>query len=719
MMKFLKIIKSLINGKTDFRLKIFYILAMVGIGLSFLMTIFSIIADAQETQIILNMSAGIFAIILLAITYKTKKYKMSYILVCIIVFMIGFGAFFISGGGYYSSMPSFFIFAVVFTMFMIDGVAMLLCVSAELGIYIGLCIFAYLHPEYIIWIGDEKEIVIDIIIGVLITSLALGLSISLQLYAYKEQQKLLEKTRQEAVQANLAKSAFLANMSHEIRTPIYVMLGMTEMMLLRSKEAYIIDYAKKSKKAGNVLLTLVDDILDISKIENEKLDIVCVAYNIEDLFQETTIIGKELAKKKGLIFQAELEETIPKVLVGDVTRIRQIIINLINNAVKYTNEGKVVYQVNYHKHEEGRIELIISVSDTGVGIHEKDMEKIFSNFVQINTVENKGAGIGLAIVKKLTELMNGEITVKSQLGEGSRFCIKIPLETRIDGEKHVEQRELQNKESVEISEIENIAIPGAKILVVDDNNDNLMVTKELLNYMEIQVELAHSGLECIEKLIDNTYDMIFMDYMMPDMNGEETLQYIKNRHKDFTTPVIAFTADVISGVREKLLAAGFSDYMAKPIQMTRLKHILLEHLSKEQLVTETRSEMREEEQLKVKEWQEKLIVYGVDLNMGLKLYQHDRRLYCKCAELFVEYYYENIKNLTDHLENEDWDKLYYEVHTLKSRAKSVGATMLAEDAVRMEQALKGKDYSLVSAMKELAYLEYKRVYQGLTLLLAK
>lgn len=396
--------------------------------------------------------------------------------------------------------------------------------------------------------------------------------------AYAAIKELLRQTQQ-AIWASKAKTEFLARMSHEIRTPINAVLGMDEMILRESREESTLEYAGNIKRAGQTLLTLISDILDLSKIETGKMDIVPVKYNTVTLMDKPVAVIAPQMEKKGLSFDIRVNPEIPSVMLGDEIRISQIIINLLSNAYKYTNFGSVTLDIDYAIGQKNdSVILKVSVEDTGIGIRESDMKQLFEEFKRADMQHNnnvEGSGLGLAISSKLLLQMNSELKVESTYGYGSKFYFEIEQEI-IDhtpmGEYSYGKAGAGKGENYK----ERFVAPDKSVLVVDDTQVNLFVFAGLLKQTQLQIDMALSGEEAIELLKKKKYDIIFMDHLMPGMDGVETLQRIRKMEgdSDRKTPVIALTANALSGSREWYLENGFSDYISKPVDADRLEQLI-------------------------------------------------------------------------------------------------------------------------------------------------
>lgn len=393
-----------------------------------------------------------------------------------------------------------------------------------------------------------------------------------------------EQAKEQAQAANRVKSDFLANMSHEIRTPINAIMGMNEMILREEENPEVYEYAASVHAAANTLLTIVNDILDFSKIESGKMEIIPTEYELGSLINDSYNMIAERLEKKGLKSEVLCEETLPRILRGDEVRIRQIFTNLLTNAVKYTETGKVT--INVKGTIEGDcLQLVLQVKDTGIGIKPENLDKLFHKFERLDTSRNyniEGTGLGLSITHQLVELMHGSIQVQSVYGEGSCFTVTLP-QTIVD---RTPIGRINDYHAVAMTGYrESFQAPQGRILIVDDVEMNLMVIRNLLKKTQLQIDTAMSGQQCLNMIRQKAYDVIFMDHMMPGMDGVQTLEQMKampdSLNKD--TPVIMLTANALTGMREEYLKLGFRDYLAKPIQGNRLEKLLIKYLPSEKV----------------------------------------------------------------------------------------------------------------------------------------
>ncbi len=527
----------------------------------------------------------------------------------------------------------------------------------------------------------------------------------------------LKDAADEAVQATQAKSQFLAQMSHEIRTPINAVLGMNEMILRESEDEDICEYAENIQSAGKTLLALINSILDFSKIEDGKMEIVPVRYDTSDLINDLINMIADKAEKKGLLLELKIDEKLPCSLYGDDVRIRQIIINLLTNAVKYTREGKVtlVIQKQDVAEETEDILLHVEVIDTGIGIRKEDMGKLFESFQRLDEEKNhnvEGTGLGISIVQSLLKMMGSSLEVESEYGKGSKFS--FDLKQRIVDRTPVGHNVIQ-KEKMKKEEKGYLYAPDAEILIVDDNQMNLKVAVGLLKRSSIKVDTASSGMECIRMVEKKQYDIIFMDHMMPEMDGIETMKALrKSKFLPVYTKIIVMTANAITGAKEQYLAEGFDDYLSKPIVVEGLEKILAEYLPKEKVgfknkekkkasVQETASQEVSEKTEKIEPQNmqdmtpedsfspEELQIFSMqipqlDVKEGLAFCAESKMFYIEMLNEFAEG--KKDEELEDFLQKADWENYRITVHALKSNAKTIGAAELSEEARMQEMAAK-------------------------------
>ena len=391
------------------------------------------------------------------------------------------------------------------------------------------------------------------------------------------------RLRDEAERANQAKTSFLAHMSHEIRTPMNAIVGFSELALRVKDEKMLHDYMKNIRVSAGNLLQLINEILDISKIEAGKMELVNVKYNITELVQELYSMVCQAAKTKDLELNFQIEPDVPDELIGDRSKITEILLNLVNNAIKYTNKGSVSVRISLRERTANHVRLHLEVEDTGIGIKKENQESIFKVFEQVDTEKNygtEGTGLGLTIVKSLVEMMNGNIRVESEYGKGTVFFVEI--RQRIEAFTEILEPEPQAVTPQTSREDVTGEPRSAHVMVVDDNELNCDVAQGILECLDMEVTVASSGAECLEKLKYNEdISLVFMDHMMPEMDGVETLHHVRELGGKFATlPVVLLTANAVSGVREQMMEEGFDEFLSKPIDIDELRRILLHFLGK-------------------------------------------------------------------------------------------------------------------------------------------
>ena len=539
--------------------------------------------------------------------------------------------------------------------------------------------------------------------------LALGLIILLLCSTINTIQEIvmMDREKQQAMSASEAKGRFLANMSHEIRTPIHAVLGMDAMILRESGEERIQEYALDIRNAGQTLLSLINDVLDISKIESGKLEIIPVEYDVSSLIFDIVNMMKMKARDKELDFQLHVDERIPSRLFGDDVRLRQILVNLLSNAIKYTEQGSVTWEVAFEEtsqEADDTIELLFRVCDTGIGIREEEIEQLFTAFERLDEKRNRkieGTGLGMSITTQLLEMMGSQLEVDSEYGKGSVFSFRLK-QAVINPEpvgnigKRIAGRAAQYEYQTMFT------APEARVLLVDDNAVNRRVFVQLLKETKVQVEEASGGEQCLECVEKNTYDLIFLDHMMPGLDGIETLQEMRRRENGGKeVPVIALTANAVTGAREMYLEAGFADFLAKPVKPEKLEKMLMDMLPPEKVklpknVNDSSGSTQREEEEVIPE------VDGINWDFA-RLYCKDKKIWQDMLRRFavtmeqeaqkLEKIYEQLCRLPEEAEQSAQAFRTYcvQVHSMKGTAAMAGAVSLSGVAEMLESAAKGKN----------------------------
>lgn len=538
-------------------------------------------------------------------------------------------------------------------------------------------------------------------------------------YDLTKEKNMLE----EVVRANEAKSQFLANMSHEIRTPINGILGMDSVLLKECHDENLREYAKNIQSAGQSLLSIINDILDISKIESGKMEILTIRYQLFSVLNDCYNLTKIKLQNKPVSFIMQINEKLPSWLYGDEVRIRQIINNFLSNAVKYTKEGNITFELDFEEKTDEQILLVITVRDTGIGIKEEDLGKLFESFTRIEEKRNRnieGTGLGLNLTKNLVNLMGGEVFAESTYGKGSCFTAKIPQ--KIADAKPMGDFEKRYQQYLSTSDDDKLSFlaPDAKILVVDDVTMNLKVVEGLLKATKIQIDTAVSGSECLECAKTTPYQMIFLDHMMPEMDGLETLEHMKNLadNPNAQTPVIMLTANAIVGAKEEYIEAGFTDYLTKPIRETELLEMILKYLP-EELVCENGGQGIEKSQ-DVQDMEQPEAggegaeplqrleqLEGLDVKTGLTYCMNEEDFYIEMLQEFLQA--DKASQLKHFLAEEDWDNYRTTVHALKSTSLTIGAAHLSGEAKALEMAAKEGNMDYIRSHHDGVMDEYKEL----------
>ena len=612
-------------------------------------------------------------------------------------FIYGLTALFFIDGGTLGGVPIFFVLAVAATPFFLDLWRAVVMVCLEIAAYILNAVFVASYPRSI---NHALAIPSNAFIPVLIVALALGILCLLYNYAYRHQQVRLDNAISEAKSANEAKSSFLNNMSHEIRTPMNSILGMNEMILREEDRPEIKEYALVIQRSGRALLGIINDVLDFSKLQDKKMEIVPVRYDLSSLLNDMVNIAAEQAKKKSLTFTVNVDKEIPRILDGDEYHIRQVMLNILNNAIKYTERGGVTVTVGYETIDNYNIMLKFSVSDTGIGIKSEDLEYIFQPFEHIEASRRfsaDGSGLGLPIVQKLLQLMGSDLKVESVFHKGSTFSFDvhqsvIKWEPIGDYERAFSTAAAHQTKKF----TQSFTAPNAKVLVVDDADVNLLVFSNLLKKTKIKIDTASSGVEMLQMVRMNHYDMIFLDHRMPGMDGIEAFHNMKKMTDglNYNTPVVALTANAVLGARQLYIDEGFSDYISKPVDTVRLEQVLLEYLPSD-LVKKNTEDTHEEEEIQpvieaevIDETPEEeespyRNIPGIDYEAAITN--------CGGEDTFIqalEIFYNSLDKKADEIEGFERDKdiknYTIKVHALKSAARLVGALKLSDDAKYLE-----------------------------------
>ena len=573
----------------SFRDRVFVMLTVITDFVVMLALIGDIILGENIVEIVSIIISVIVVPIITFISVKKKKVQFAVRFIVIGLMFVLLPILFFFGGGIEGGGVLWIIFAYLYTGLVLSGkwkVAMLFLLTAETSFFY---VLGY-HFHNSISRHTTEMFYLDSLISVLIVGNVCCCMVWFVEWLFREENKRAKEETKKVEELNRARSRFFSSMSHEIRTPINSILGLNEIILRQSDASEeILRDANNIQGAGRLLLALVNDILDMSKIEAGKMDIIPVNYNLGSMISEIVNMIWLRAEQKGLELKVEIDPTIPSELFGDEVRIKQILINLLNNAVKYTNEGSVTLHIEKEDTKADKILLMFSVIDTGMGIKQDSIPYLFDAFQRVDEEKNnkiEGTGLGLSIVKQLVTLMDGKITVNSVYTQGSTFMVALWQKVTspdVIGNVNITSTGFRKNEA---KYMPAFTAPDARILIVDDDNMNLEVEKKLLADTKIQIETARSGMEALSKTLSKRYDIIFMDHLMPMMDGIECLQNIRKQAGGLNNnvPIIVLTANAGSENIDLYSRSGFDGYLVKPVTGQQLEDMLLIHLQGSKII---------------------------------------------------------------------------------------------------------------------------------------
>lgn len=721
MQSFMDKIKSFFDVRTKgMRLVLFNVMTVVAVfgGL------FSIIMAMASLLPVQPVPIFIVAILITGFPFYLANYKgclgvASNFMVIVICFFL-FPSIFFSQGGIESGMASWFALGILFIFLLLDGLNFVLMLSLDAIVIIGCYWLSYKYPQLVHGQMLRASFFLDVVQSIFVTTVAVGLIVKVQAWMQKQQGSIVEeknkllvevtqkakRAQREAEIANHSKSNFLANMSHEIRTPINTVLGMDEMILRETKEDNTRSLAQDIRTSTESLLEIVNEILDFSRIESGKMELMADDYELCDVIHDTVTVFGLRAKEKDLYLHIHVDEKLPAMYRGDSLRLRQIINNIMSNAIKYTREGGINFSVTGYQEEDSEV-LHFEIKDTGAGIREEDLHRLFEAFERIDEKINRnieGTGLGMAITANLLHMMDSNLQVRSVYGQGSTFY--FDLKQRVKDWTPIGHFQVKDKKSADNSKEQQFTFlaPSVHILLVDDNAMNRKVFCKLLKHTQIQIDEADNGFTCLEMVKKRHYDIIFLDHMMPELDGVETFSYMQsmqeNRCKD--TPVIVLTANAIIGAKEQYMQIGFTDYLSKPIDSHRLENLIVEQLALHNIHVEpielsgNSSEVYGEKNHEA--LQELPQVEGFDWEYGLLHFPNAQMLWesvedfyngCESAVAELDLLYQDISG------PKGMDAYRIKVHALKSNLALIGAMQASALAKILEYAARdGKEERL-------------------------
>lgn len=512
-------------------------------------------------------------------TFRFRKVDFSAILIAISMIFLIFPAIFFGNGGINGGGTIWFIIGLFYCFLVFNGKTMYLFLTMDILVILATYLTGYLHPEYIAQLTSEKAVYVDSFFSVIVIGFSCGMIYRYQKSVAQKEQEIAVRQNEELEAISNSRSNFFTNMSHELRTPLNTIIGLNEMIRRESQQEIITEYSQNVSSAARMLISLVNDIIDLSKMEMKKMEIVETEYHTKELIHDLVDIISVQMEAKKLNFNLEIDENLPSVLMGDERHIKQVMLNLLNNAVKYTEKGSVTLSVSSEKVDDDTISLHFSVIDTGIGIRKEDMESLYDIFKRVDTIKNlnvQGSGLGLTITKQLVNLMGGDVKVDSIYTKGSTFSIQLnqkvidetPVESIFDG-KHMTGEKEEYQPLFEASE--------AKILIVDDNQINARVVSLLLEKTGMQVDCVSSGEECLIKTKEKYYHVILMDYQMNDMDGAQAMMLVRKQDNGLckNSAFILLTANSLSDTIRIAQDNNFDGYLEKPIQADLLESEIL------------------------------------------------------------------------------------------------------------------------------------------------
>lgn len=586
-----KLYQVLFNEKLDVKERLFRIILLSGTAAVSLAILQGLtLVNAQNLMLIYIIMFVTF-VTAFVLTFKYRNMELSSTILGLVIVVLILPFIFLKGGGVNSGAGLWLCLGIFYVFIMFSGKKLIIFLTITLLTDIGYYTLAYLKPELVEELATPFEKHFDSIFAVIIVGLTIGSVLKFQLRLFEKERKIKEQQQVELEVLSKSKDTFFANMSHEIRTPISSIIGLNELILRENPSLTVQEYAKDIQDSSKQLLHLINDILDLSQLEIHQMNLNENVYEVNDMLHEVLDATYVKADEKKLDLQVQVDEKIPAKLYGDVTRVKQVLLNVLLNAVQYTKEGCVTFTCDYEMISEERIRFIFSVADTGVGIRKEEFEHLFDAFKRIDSEKTnkvEGAGLGLCITKHLLDLMGGEITVDSIYTQGSEF--RIVLEQKIvdatpmgDFVLKTSSDDSTRKKSTYYSR--TFEAPEARVLVVDDDDLNLVITSKLLQETRVLVDTANTAEECLKKTMKIPYDLILVDYLMPDMDGGVLLKEIRKQEAGLCrdTDIVMMSANVVEEKKNEYILLGFDGILEKPIDPVRLELEVLKHIPEEMI----------------------------------------------------------------------------------------------------------------------------------------
>ncbi len=524
-------------------------------------------------------------IVALIATFRYRNINFSSTLIGIVIIVLAIPIIFFRGGGINSGAAIWMTMGLFYVFLIFVGIKRIIFLCVTLVLDIGCYVVAYYNPHFVTELSTPLEIHVDSAFAVIVVGLTMGAVMSFQVQVFERERRINEQQKKELEVLGKSKDVFFASMSHEIRTPINAIIGLNELILRENLSEEVSGYAENVQNASKMLLSLVNDILDLSQLEISKMQVADDSYRTYDMFHEVVDVITVRMNEKKLKFVIDIDSSLPVILQGDERRIKQILLNLLTNAVKYTPEGSVSFTCKQQMREDGRINLVISVADSGIGIRKEDIPHLFDAFMRLDAKKNnhiEGTGLGLSITKQLVELMGGNIMVDSIYTQGSMFTVTIP-QTIVDASAMGMFLNQQDNHEVMVYDNRSFEAPEARVLIVDEDDLNLIITTKLLQETKMAIDTACSAEECARKTMRRYYNVILMDYMMIERNGGSFLYDIRKQENGLCkdTPVILLTANTIGDKTVEYEEMGFDGILEKPINASRLEEEVMRFIPEE------------------------------------------------------------------------------------------------------------------------------------------
>lgn len=580
--------KTYMNQNDSIQEQMFCMLSGIGLAALLFLSVYCVVTSDSIINVLMLVASFVVVYTVTALSLRKHKVNTGASLISILLFILFYINFFTSGG-IYGGAPLWIVFCSVYISLVVYGRRKFVFLGIFMVMTVACYYIGYNYPKYLAQ-NTKETAYIDSAMAVLIIGALISATILLQNHIFMEKNRISKEQKAEIEELNKAEQRFFSSMSHEIRTPINTIIGLNEMILRDNVSNEVAENARNIQGASKMLLTLINDILDLSKMQSGKMDIVNVSYETGMFFSDIINMIWIKAKQKGLEFHLDIDSSIPSMLYGDEVRIKQVLINILNNSVKYTDKGSVTLSVRCERLSVNRVRVYYNIADTGMGIKKESIPFLFDAFQRVDEKKNRyieGTGLGLSIVKQLLDLMGGQITVNSVYTKGSTFLVALEQEI-VDGKElgtFTLDSRIDTKQKAQYKE--SFTAPEAHILIVDDNEMNLAVATKLLSDTKVQIDTASSGAECLKLTLLQHYDAILMDHLMPGMDGVECLHELRVQKGGMChdVPVIALTANAGSDSQLLYKKEGFSGYIAKPVSGMLLEAAILNILPDELVMT--------------------------------------------------------------------------------------------------------------------------------------